>query len=415
MFAVAERLELLRAITGELAERPGRRVRGAAGRLLPRAGHRRDREGSARGVGLRLRAADGADEPRPDRASTPCSCRPAPAYSFVSSSLVKQVADLRRRRVAPAAAAGRRGAAGDKLAGPTDRRTRPRPRHAAPIRPRPGVLRPVVPAPAIARLGRHRSRRGRRQVEHRRFHRVPGIRGPRRAGHHRRRGPRPADDGVLRGPAGRRPGAARRRAGRPARRGGRRPGRAGPPRPDDRRRERAGHPDGGRGAGRGGAARRHRPRRRRRRRSPAPGQRRTGWSRTRPRMPSRWSPRAQDEAARIAQIAQEQHDSLLARAHAEAERAVAAGRASYEGAVADGRAEQARLVASDRGGAGRRTRSPRGSWTPRTPMRTGCARSATATSTRTLGHLEETLTTTLRTIGRGRTALRSGGVADYRD
>ncbi len=33
----------------------------------------------------------------------------------------------------------------------------------------------------------------------------------------------------------------------------------------------------------------------------------------------------------------------------------------------------------------------------------------------TLGHLEETLTSTLRTIGRGRTALRSGGVADYRD
>jgi hypothetical protein len=29
--------------------------------------------------------------------------------------------------------------------------------------------------------------------------------------------------------------------------------------------------------------------------------------------------------------------------------------------------------------------------------------------------LEETLTTTLRTIGRGRTALRTGGVADFRD
>ena len=33
----------------------------------------------------------------------------------------------------------------------------------------------------------------------------------------------------------------------------------------------------------------------------------------------------------------------------------------------------------------------------------------------TLGSLEETLTTTLRTIGRGRTSLRSGGIADYRD
>ena len=30
-------------------------------------------------------------------------------------------------------------------------------------------------------------------------------------------------------------------------------------------------------------------------------------------------------------------------------------------------------------------------------------------------NLEENLTSTLRTIGRGRTALRTGGVADYRD
>src|SRR5258707_477131 len=33
----------------------------------------------------------------------------------------------------------------------------------------------------------------------------------------------------------------------------------------------------------------------------------------------------------------------------------------------------------------------------------------------TLGSMEETLTTTLRTIGRGRTSLRTGGVADFRD
>jgi len=32
-----------------------------------------------------------------------------------------------------------------------------------------------------------------------------------------------------------------------------------------------------------------------------------------------------------------------------------------------------------------------------------------------LGNMEETLTSTLRTIGRGRTALRTGGVADFRD
>jgi hypothetical protein len=29
--------------------------------------------------------------------------------------------------------------------------------------------------------------------------------------------------------------------------------------------------------------------------------------------------------------------------------------------------------------------------------------------------MEETLTSTLRTIGRGRTALRTGGVADFRN
>ena len=55
------------------------------------------------------------------------------------------------------------------------------------------------------------------------------------------------------------------------------------------------------------------------------------------------------------------------------------------------------------------------SWTARTPTPTGCGRSATATSTPPWASLEETLTTTLRTIGRGRTALRSGGVADFRD
>ena len=47
--------------------------------------------------------------------------------------------------------------------------------------------------------------------------------------------------------------------------------------------------------------------------------------------------RAQDDAARIMQSGQDQHDSLLARAHSEAERAIAAGRASYEGSIADGR------------------------------------------------------------------------------
>ena len=170
---------------------------------------------------------------------------------------------------------------------------------------------------------------------------------------------------------------------------------------------------------------------RRRRRRP----RRTGWSA--PRMPTPRPPstgaraeadrlvgeatahadglvaRAQDEAARIVQSAQEQHDSLLARAHAEAERTIAAGRASYEGSVADGRAEQARLVSQTEVVQAAYTESARildSAHADADRMRQECD---TYVDT-TLGSIEETLTTTLRTVGRGRTALRSGGVADFR-
>ena len=123
---------------------------------------------------------------------------------------------------------------------------------------------------------------------------------------------------------------------------------------------------------------------------------------------------ARDEAARIAQIAQEQHDGLLARAHAEADRLAVAGRASYEGAVADGRAEQARLVGQTEVVQVSHAESARiidAAHADADRMRADCDSYVDAS----LGHLEETLTTTLRTIGRGRTALRNGGVADYRD
>ena len=54
---------MLARITGAVAQRRRRLVPRAARRLLPRPRHRRDRQGPAGGVRLRLRAADGADEP----------------------------------------------------------------------------------------------------------------------------------------------------------------------------------------------------------------------------------------------------------------------------------------------------------------------------------------------------------------
>ena len=124
--------------------------------------------------------------------------------------------------------------------------------------------------------------------------------------------------------------------------------------------------------------------------------------------------RAQDDAARTVQAGQDQHDSLLTRAHAEAERAIAAGRASYEASVDDGRAEQARLVSQTEVVQAAYTESARILDTGHNDadrMRQECDSYVDSS----LGSLEDTLTTTLRTIGRGRTALRSGGVADYRD
>lgn len=124
--------------------------------------------------------------------------------------------------------------------------------------------------------------------------------------------------------------------------------------------------------------------------------------------------RARDEAARLAQAAQEQHDSLIARARTEAERTVAAGRAAYEASVADGRAEQARLVTQTEVVQAAYSESARildGAHADADRMRAECDSYVDST----LGSLEETLTTTLRTIGRGRTSLRSGGIADYRD
>ena len=87
---------------------------------------------------------------------------------------------------------------------------------------------------------------------------------------------------------------------------------------------------------------------------------------------------------------------------------------AYEASVADGRAEQARLVSQTEVVQAAYSESARildGAHADADRMRAECDSYVDTT----LGSLEETLTTTLRTIGRGRTALRSGGIADFRD
>ena len=94
--------------------------------------HPRRRQGAARRQRLRLRAADVADEQPADRASRRCSSPTNPEYSFLSSSLVKEVATwggdvsglvpepvLRRlgRRLAPLVRTTHRPSAGDRRRG----------------------------------------------------------------------------------------------------------------------------------------------------------------------------------------------------------------------------------------------------------------------------------------------------------
>ena len=90
------------------------------------------------------------------------------------------------------------------------------------------------------------------------------------------------------------------------------------------------------------------------------------------------------------------------------------GRATYERALADGRAEQARLVSQTEvvQVAHRESAKIRDhAHADADRLRAECD---SYVDTKLAG-LEETLTKTLRTVGRGRTALRSGAVADYGD
>ena len=88
-------------------QRPDRVLQGPARRLRQGPRRRGDREGPAGGLRLRLRAPDGADEPAASGIDT-FFISTSPQYSFLSSSLVREVAKLRRRRVEHGAAERRR-------------------------------------------------------------------------------------------------------------------------------------------------------------------------------------------------------------------------------------------------------------------------------------------------------------------
>lgn len=124
--------------------------------------------------------------------------------------------------------------------------------------------------------------------------------------------------------------------------------------------------------------------------------------------------RAQADADHMVQSGQDQHDSLVDRGRGEADRLVAAGRASYEQSVADGQAEQTRLVGSTEVVRAAHTESARildEAHDEADRLRDECDRYVDER----LAELEDTLTKTLRTVGRGRSALRSGASASYRD
>ena len=92
MFTVDERKEMLRDGAAAL---PNVTVDAFHGLLVDYCRSPRrpgDREGPAGGQRLRLRAADGADEPPAQQRGHACSCRTNPDSSFLSSSLVKEVA-----------------------------------------------------------------------------------------------------------------------------------------------------------------------------------------------------------------------------------------------------------------------------------------------------------------------------------
>lgn len=124
--------------------------------------------------------------------------------------------------------------------------------------------------------------------------------------------------------------------------------------------------------------------------------------------------RAEDEADRLVADARHEYDETTARAAAEADRLVAAGNDSYQRAVDEGRAEQERLVSQSevvRSADAEARRIVESAHADSDRLRKECDVYVDST----LAQFEDSLTATLRTVGRDRAALRKGaGASGYR-
>nr|WP_120491432.1 DivIVA domain-containing protein [Corynebacterium lactis] len=119
---------------------------------------------------------------------------------------------------------------------------------------------------------------------------------------------------------------------------------------------------------------------------------------------------AEDEAARVREDAQREYDDVVGRAAAEADRLIADGNASYDRSVAEGREEQARLIAEStvvREANEEARRVVADAHADSTRLREECDRYVDGK----LAEFEESLSATLRSVNRDRSALRSGAGA----
>ncbi|RAV32324.1 DivIVA domain-containing protein [Corynebacterium heidelbergense] len=123
---------------------------------------------------------------------------------------------------------------------------------------------------------------------------------------------------------------------------------------------------------------------------------------------------AENEADRLINDARDEYDHVTSRAAAEADRLVTSGNESYQRSVDEGIAEQQRLVSNSevvRNAEAEAQRIVQSAHADSDRLRTECDRYVDST----LAEFEESLTNTLRTVGRDRAALRKGaGVSGYR-
>ncbi|WP_295645996.1 DivIVA domain-containing protein [uncultured Corynebacterium sp.] len=123
---------------------------------------------------------------------------------------------------------------------------------------------------------------------------------------------------------------------------------------------------------------------------------------------------AEDQADRLVTDARREYEQTTSRAADEADRLVAEGNASYQRSVDEGIAEQQRLVSDSevvRSAEAEAKRIVESAHADSDRLRTECDRYVDST----LATFEESLSNTLRTVGRDRAALRKGaGAAGYR-